>query len=204
MSRVDRDKWNARYQEGAYAERRHPSPFLERRAAAWLRECCDDAARAAAPRALDVACGTGRNAIHLAALGFEVDGVDISEIGLEQARARAAAAGVCVAWHRLDLDDGLPARFDGYDLIAVIRFLHRPLLGSLPERLSPGGILVCEVHLETEQVVAGPPAGPFRAAPGELVRYARGLVVRESEEWIGPDPDGRPVALARLVAQRAA
>jgi len=44
-------------------------------------------------RALDVATGTGRNAVHLAAEGYEVDAVDQSRAGLEIARERAADRG---------------------------------------------------------------------------------------------------------------
>jgi 2-polyprenyl-3-methyl-5-hydroxy-6-metoxy-1,4-benzoquinol methylase len=34
-------------------------------------------------RALDLACGLGGNAVFLARRGFEVDAVDISEVGIE-------------------------------------------------------------------------------------------------------------------------
>jgi tellurite methyltransferase len=33
---------------------------------------------------LDVGCGQGRNAIPLAQIGFEVKGIDISKVGIEQ------------------------------------------------------------------------------------------------------------------------
>ena len=42
-------------------------------------------------RVLDVGCGQGRDAIALATLGFEVTGIDNSEIGIAQMRARARA-----------------------------------------------------------------------------------------------------------------
>ena len=40
-------------------------------------------------RTLEVGCGTGTNAIYLADHGFEVMGVDLSPVAIEQARARA-------------------------------------------------------------------------------------------------------------------
>jgi len=61
MSDADRERWNARYAAGEYAARTHPSPLL----AAWID-------RLPRGRALDVACGLGRNAIHLAAQRLNV------------------------------------------------------------------------------------------------------------------------------------
>jgi len=201
VSDRDREKWNARYRDGAYAERTHPAELLARWApqvVAWHRR--DESNRPL--RALDVACGAGRNAVWLAVTGFHVDAVDIAEAGLAVGRARAAAAGVAVNWHGLDLDGGLPAALTGYDLIAVIRYLNRPLLQALPARLGVGGLLVCEVHLETAAAVVGPGAGAFRAAPGELASLLEGLEVLVLEEEIVTDPDGRAAAVARLVGRR--
>lgn len=49
-------------------------------------------------RALDVGCGRGRDAIHLAKKGWEVTAVDLEERALETARARAAEEGAEVRW----------------------------------------------------------------------------------------------------------
>ena len=193
MSARDRDKWNARYREGAYRDRQHPSPLVAR----WA-----SGLPAADASALDVACGAGRNALWLAAAGFRVDAVDIADVGLGEVHRLAAASGLDVACHCLDLDEGLPAALDGYDLIIVIRYLNRSLLPLLPERLRPGGLLVCEVHLATDVDVIGPTSQAFRAAPGELAGLLTGLQVLASEETVTEDPDGRPVALARLVGRR--
>jgi SAM-dependent methyltransferase len=51
---------------------------------------------------LDVGCGTGRHAVEMARRGLLVTGIDISEGMLEQARRRAAEAGVEVEWVRAD------------------------------------------------------------------------------------------------------
>ncbi|MEV0598993.1 methyltransferase domain-containing protein [Streptomyces sp. NPDC050315] len=44
-------------------------------------------------RALDLGCGPGRNALHLASLGFEVDAVDLSPTAISWAEDRAREAG---------------------------------------------------------------------------------------------------------------
>ncbi len=51
---------------------------------------------------LDVGCGTGRHAVELAKLGYAVTGVDLSEGMLNQAQAKAEAAGVSVDWVQSD------------------------------------------------------------------------------------------------------
>ena len=49
-------------------------------------------------RALDVGCGTGRDACYLAGRGWQVTGVDIVAAAIARARRRAAALGVQVRW----------------------------------------------------------------------------------------------------------
>ena len=63
-----------------------------------------DAPGAPAPgRALDVGCGSGRDAVHLARRGWEVTAVDFVETALESARKRAAHEGVDVQWVKGDV-----------------------------------------------------------------------------------------------------
>ena len=190
MSDADRERWNARYASGEYAARTHPSPLL----AAWID-------RLPRGRALDVACGLGRNAIHLAANGFAVDAMDISGVALAKARERAEAAGVAVHWIETDLD-GLEIERDAYDVIVVARFLDRPLIPRLVDALRPGGHVVYDHHHITPVDVAGPSSPRFRARPNELLERFRTLRILSWEEGIVTDHDGRRVALARLVACR--
>src|ERR1700722_19997737 len=54
-------------------------------------------------RVLDLGCGTGRHAIGLARLGFEVTGLDVSDYALRRAAQAAAQAGVALGVRRADL-----------------------------------------------------------------------------------------------------
>lgn len=54
-------------------------------------------------RALDLGCGTGRNALWLARAGWEVTGVDASSVGLTMAREQAAREGLHLAFEEADL-----------------------------------------------------------------------------------------------------
>jgi len=64
-------------------------------------------------RVLDLGCGTGRHAIGLAKLGFEVTGLDVSDYALRRAARAAEQAGVLLRLHQVDLlssaDWGVPA-----------------------------------------------------------------------------------------------
>ena len=189
MSTADRDRWNARYADGAYESRRHPSPLLEQNARALPEN----------GRALDLACGAGRNAIYIANRGLDVDAVDISRVALE--RGRADAEELPIHWIECDLDDGFEASVD-YDLIVNIRYVNLPLVSTLVKSLRPGGVLVIEQHLATDADVIGPTNPAFRVAEGQLGGVASGMIVEQIDERLFDDPDGRRVALARLVARK--
>ena len=189
MSQADRDRWNARYAGGAYESRRHPSRFLAQNADLLPTGGC----------ALDVACGAGRNALYLASRGFAVDAVDISPVAL--ARGQGEAGDLPIRWIECDLDRGFETS-RAYDLIVNIRYVNLPLVSDLIESLRPGGVLVMEQHLETDDDVIGPRNPAYRVAKGALGRLARGLIPERAEEGLVEDPDGRRVALARLIARK--
>lgn len=194
MSDTDRQKWETRYREGAYTALSHPSVYLVH---ALQR------VNPSVTKALDIACGAGRNSHWLATLGYQTDAVDISAEALARGRTTAQTQGLeAINWHQLDLDHGLPAPLCGYGLIIMVRYLDITLLRMSASRLLSGGYLLAEVHLQTDQAVAGPSGTDFRAAPGELKAAAAGLDVIEYSESIETDPDGRQVALARLLAKK--
>ncbi|MBX3438626.1 MAG: class I SAM-dependent methyltransferase [Planctomycetaceae bacterium] len=91
---IDRD-WNHRYESGDLPwDSGIPSRELFR---------VLDEQSIPAGRALELGCGTGTNAIALAARGFQVTAVDCSPRALELARAKAAEAGVNVHWVQADV-----------------------------------------------------------------------------------------------------
>ncbi|MEZ4241757.1 MAG: class I SAM-dependent methyltransferase [Myxococcota bacterium] len=112
--------------------------------------------------ALDLACGTGEAAVWLAERGLDVTAVDISDVALDKARARAEAEGVHVDWVAGDLDGWEPGE-RAWDVVLCLRFLDRALVPAIRRAVAPGGLLVTEVL--TEAV-----SRRFGAAPGELLR----------------------------------
>lgn len=84
--------WNTFYQDRA-----KPCPFFTAAPCESLAQWVDDGLLPPG-RALDLGCGSGRNAVFLARRGYTVEGVDYSEKAIDWARDRAAEAGVDVGW----------------------------------------------------------------------------------------------------------
>ncbi len=195
MSKQDREKWQARYSEGAYTSRPHPS--------AWLTLCLPKIVNPPSLKALDLACGAGRNALYLASRGYQVAAMDIAAEALRRGRESAGPKDT-ICWIEHDLDEGLATSLDGFGLIIMIRYLDLALLRTAVTRLLPGGYLLAEVHLQTDENVAGPSGSAFRAGQGELAAAADGLQIIDCTEGLVEDPDGSTVALARLLARKKA
>lgn len=190
MSMEDRDKWNQRYADNSY-RKTNPVSLLSD----WLP-------RLRVGRALDVACGAGRNAMFLAEAGFEVDAIDISTEGLQQLAQKAAAANLDIRCIEHDLDQPYAFAQD-YDLIVVLWYVNLPLITQLCDCLAPGGYLLCEEHLRCDEDVIGPGNPAFRVAPGALRQAVAALELSLYEESVEPIDEGGQVASARVVARKA-
>jgi 2-polyprenyl-3-methyl-5-hydroxy-6-metoxy-1,4-benzoquinol methylase len=139
-------------------------------------------------RALDLACGEGQNAIWLASLGWEVTGVDYSEIAIGKARARAERDGVDVDFLCEDLRDYEPQR-GAFDLVLVL-YIHVPaderriLLSRAADALSPGGTFVLVGHDLTNMTegVGGPSDPRIHFTPEEIASELPGLEIEKAEK----------------------
>jgi tellurite methyltransferase len=144
-------------------------------------------------RALDVACGAGRNAIHLARLGWQVRAVDGSAAALETLRSRAGA--LPIESELVDLQrDALAIETSAYQLIVVSYYLQRDLFPALKRSLSKGGVLIAIVHM-------GEPATPRRAAAGELRSWFEGWEILHYYEG-GPREDCHKQPVAQIAARK--
>jgi tellurite methyltransferase len=188
LQHPNRRHWDARYRD-SYAPR-SPSALLQR----WVHQL-------APGYALDVACGSGRNAILLAERGWRVLGVDISPVGLRIARDESRRRGIHIDLAALDLDSW-PIPEARFDLVCVFRFLLRPLCPRLTSAIKPGGVLIYETFtINQRRYQGGPRQDEFLLQPGELPSLFPDLRQLEYNEGI-VEEDGRPRALASFVGVR--
>jgi len=130
-------EWNARYLESEQIWSGNPNAALVREVAGLTPG-----------RALDLGCGEGADAIWLAKRGWQVTGVDVSDVALDRAKQHAVTAGVAVDFVLDDLTES-PGAFD----LVTSFFLHVPE-AALRERtllvaaasVAPGGTLLVVGH----------------------------------------------------------
>jgi SAM-dependent methyltransferase len=150
--------------------------------------------------ALDLACGSGRNAIWLAEQGFRTVAVDRDAAAIETLNQEAARRGLSIRGQVFDLESGeVFLEPDTFDLIAVVHYLHRPLFPALVRAIRRGGVLAYETFTRA-QAARGKPTNPaFLLEPGELVSLVRPLTLLASREG---DFEGRSVASVIAARQR--
>jgi 2-polyprenyl-3-methyl-5-hydroxy-6-metoxy-1,4-benzoquinol methylase len=173
---MQREDWNRRYAavENLWAVK--PNRFL-----------VAEAEGLEPGRALDLACGEGQNAIWLASLGWEVTGVDYSEVAIEKARARAERDGVPVDFLCADLLAFQPEP-GAFDLVLVL-YLHIPadgrrtVLERTADALAPGGTFVFVGHDLTNLTdgVGGPSDPQLLCTPDDIASELPGLEIEKAE-----------------------
>ncbi len=148
-------------------------------------------------RAVDLACGEGRNAVWLAGRGWTVTGVDFSKVGVETGRVGAEAEGVAVDWVVADLVDW-DLGTGCWDLVAHV-YLHwptalrEPFLARCAAAVAPGGHLVVVGHDRDniEHGHGGPQDPDVLTTPTEMAE----IFVKAGFEIVRAETLLRPVAL---------
>lgn len=199
---MDSAAWDRRYAEHPLLWGSGPNRFLEQ-----------ETAGLDAGRAIDLACGQGRNAVWLAGQGWEVTGVDFSSVALDQARALAAERGVAVDWILADLLAYRPEP-ERYDLalmfyVQVSAEERAAIVRMAAASLRRGGIFLLVGHdAENLEHGHGGPQDPARLySPDDIVGdlEGTGLRIERAETVRRPveTPEGERVALDALVRARA-
>jgi tellurite methyltransferase len=197
------EDWDKRYGSGERATedlQAAPAPLLIETVERLTRDVPLAASPQAARRALDLACGAGRNALWLAEQGWRVTAVDGSAAALAILRERAAERGLDVDVRVADLKRGeFPIERAAWDLVAILYYLQPNLFEAAKRGVAPGGSLVAIVHI-TEP---GEEPTPHRLRPGELERYFAGWEIVHYYEGASRDmAHQRPVA--EIVARNGA
>lgn len=155
-------------------------------------------------RALDVGCGTGTNAIWLAQHGYEVLGVDVAPLAIEQARAKLPPALNC----RFAVLDFLAERPEGgsFELVVDRGCLHvfdepadRSIFAAqVAAALGPGGVWLSLIgSTEGGPREAGPPRRSLRDVTNAIEPHLEILSVRSAEFPDAPEPAKAWICLSR-------
>ena len=129
----DKSRWDKMYSK-------HKGYVFGKEPAAYLVEVLPQLPKG---KALDLAMGEGRNAVYLAKKGFNVDGVDISEVAVRKARKLALESGVRIKTIIADLNK-YQVQQEEYDVIMDFYFLNRSLIPQIKKGLKKGGVVVFE------------------------------------------------------------
>lgn len=156
-------------------------------------------------KALDIGMGEGRNALFLAATGWEVTGFDISDVGVRLAREAALKRGLKLEAFVDDVD-----RFDygrqRWDLV-VGMYMHGLITRNavkIIDSLRPAGIIVVEgFHRDLNR--PGLQGGKIGYGSNELLRAFDRLRVLHYGDTVGPadwDRSGQEAPVVRFIAVR--
>jgi SAM-dependent methyltransferase len=141
-------------------------------------------------RALDVACGNGRNALWLARQGWQVTAVDRSPVAIDQLQKQAAAESLVIDAQVADLERGeFKIEPHAWELIVISLYLQRDLFKPAIAGVVPGGHLLA-ITLLDDSTDANKSPSPFRLRPGELralmAELAPNAVILHSADSISP------------------
>ena len=186
--------WDERFRKGEYPRDPDPSPVLGR----YVESFPDG-------RALDIATGTGRNAVFLANNGYDVDAIDKSRAGLEIARQNAVDRDVAgqTNWIQADVPSyEFPE--DTYQVVTISFYRAVDRFPDVKASISPGGVLFVQHHLRTsDDLDVGPSGDRYRYASNELLHACLDLTVLYYTETIERRAEGRTAATAQVLARNS-
>jgi tellurite methyltransferase len=176
------NEWDARHRESAKAAPAEAASIVSE----WLPLLPTGPA-------LDLACGTGRHTMLLAARGQAVVAVDRSGVALDILESRARKAKLAVirmnAWASADSPmrgihmvqanlEEIRLLDTSFSLILCLQYLQRSLFPQMARALRPGGMLLFETFTRAQLSYSGGPRNPaYLLEPGELRTSFPGLRV---------------------------
>lgn len=134
---MDAEFWNKRYAAETYAYGTEPNDFLR-----------EHASVIPTGKVLSLAEGEGRNAVYLASLGYQVTGVDQSDVAMKKALALATEKALSIAYFQADLTSYDLGNAQWSGVIAIWAHFAEPHRSALFERvyngLVSGGVFLFE------------------------------------------------------------
>lgn len=196
---MEREEWNRKHREAGVLFGVEPNRFL-----------VAEVEGLPPGRALDLACGAGRNAVWLAERGWRVTAVDFADVALRTARRLAEARGVEVEWVEADVREWVPGAA-AFELVTIL-YLQLPaeerrlVLGRAAAAVAPGGTLLLVGHdrENLEGGWGGPKDPAVLLSPDEVAAELPGLEVEKAERVLRPveTEEGERDAIDTLVRGR--
>lgn len=189
-----REHWNRKYVEAESLWSTTPNRFL-----------VAETSHLEPGRALDLACGEGRNARWLATCGWTVTGIDFSDVAIARARELAARAHLAIEFVCTDLLDYEPEP-DGFDLVLVLYLQipaieRRVVLERAAAALRAGGTFLLVGHDLTNVTdgVGGPSDPDLLYTPDDIVAELGALEIEKAERVLRDVADAERPAIDALV-----
>ncbi len=132
----DKERWDAKYENEVFIFGTEPISFIRNNLKLLPKG-----------KVLDIAMGEGRNGVYLAANGFEVEGIDISEVGLKKAHKLAEQNNTKITTRVVDLENAQLEK-DKYDVVLCTYYMQRNLIPQMKDAVKKGGVVVFETYNE--------------------------------------------------------
>ena len=192
-------RWDERYDREMYIYGKEPAAFLKHKIGGLKKG-----------KALVLAMGEGRNAVYLAQNGFDVTGVDISDVAIEKCNKLAAERNTTVNAVVADLTDYDMGEAQ-FDLVTKFYYYEPSIFPQIIDTLKPGGMFILEQfsidHLKYRETSRFGPRNPdYLIKPNELLDHFKSLRILYYEDTVVELDEGMHkgrAAVIRLIAQKA-
>lgn len=152
---------------------------------------------------LDLACGAGRDSLYLTEKGWQMTSVDFSPSALDKLQNSAKRAKQNIACLELNIEKDFGQLLEQktqYDLVLVVRYLHRPLLETLKSLIKPSGFIVYQTFMQGCEEFGSPKNPRYLLAKDELASVYSDFDILYDEVTLLND--GRPTN--SFIAQKCA
>ncbi len=192
-------RWDERYDRDMYIYGKEPAAFLKQKISGLKKG-----------KTLVLAMGEGRNAVYLAQNGFDVTGVDISEVAIEKCNKLARERNTTVNAVVADLTDYDMGEVQ-FDLITNFYYYDPSIFPQVIDALKPDGMFVLEQfsidHLKYRETSRFGPRNPdYLIKPNELLEHFKSLRILYYEDTVVELDEGMhkgTAAVIRLIAEKA-
>ncbi len=150
---------------------------------------------------LDLACGSGRNGLHLVRNNIAVTFADHNAAALAAIESSLPSGSGLVKTWLVDLEAGQSDPLAGkqFDAILVFNYLHRPLMNAIGRAIKSGGLVFYETFTTAQREFGRPSNPDFLLRPGELQEY---FVDWEIVQYFEGERENPQRAVASLIASK--